>query len=156
MNELELIRNQLGAERERVSEVARACAAAGATEALRQVAVEYLVFVLTRFDERDRKLTEQRSARAAALDQAIAGSGSSREMLAKLAAATSDDGAHADRWVAFAGLCEGPWRLRRDAIDALQQTNLRIADWRTVSCVDADSILEERTRYARVQAKLLR
>lgn len=153
MNELELIRSQLRAERERVSDVARACAAAAATEGLRQAGVEYLVFVLTRFDERDQRLAEQ--AAPSSLEQIISRGGSSREALAKLAAATTGDSA-SDRWGAFAEFCDGPWRLRRDAIDALQQTNLRIADWRAVSFVDADSILEERTRYANVQAKLPR
>jgi hypothetical protein len=156
VNELELIRSQLRTERERVSEIARACAAAGATEELRQAAVEYLVFVLTRFDERDQRLAEHWNAQPSSLDETIARGGSSREALARLEAATTSDGAQADRWRAFAEFCEGPWRLRRDAIEALQQTKLRIADWRTVSFVDADSILEERTRYARVQAKFPR
>lgn len=155
MNELELLRSQLRVERERVSDVARACAAAGATEELRQAGVEYLVFVLTRFDERDQRLAEQPSAAPTSLEQIISRGGSSREALAKLAAATTG-GSASDRWGAFAEFCDGPWRLRRDAIDALQQTNLRIADWRAVSFVDADSILEERTRYANVQAKLPR
>jgi hypothetical protein len=156
MNELELIRSQLCAERERVGDVARACAAAGATEELRQAAVEYLVFVLTRFDERDQRLAEQSSTQPSSLDQIISRDGTSRAALAKLAAATAGDGAKADGWGAFAEFCDGPWRLRRDAIDAIQQTNLRIADWRAVCFVDADSILEERARYARVQAKLPR
>jgi len=156
VNELELIRAQLRAERERVGDVARACAAAGATEGLRQAAVAYLVFVLTRFDERDQRLAEQWSAGLSCLDQSIPRAGSSREALAKLASATDGEGAQADRWGAFAQFCDGPWRSRREAIDALQQKSLRIADWRTVSCVDADSIVAERTRYARVEAQLPR
>jgi hypothetical protein len=155
VNELELIRSQLRTEAERVSDVARACAAAGATEGLRQVGVEYLVFVLTRFDARDQRLAEQSSVQPSSLERIISLGGTSREALAKLAAATAGEGAKSDRWSAFAEFCDGPWRFRRDAIDALhQQTNLRIAAWRAVSCVDADSILEERTRYARVQARL--
>ena len=156
MNELELIRGQLRTERERVIEIARAFAAAGATKELQQAAVEYLVFVLTRFDERDQRLAEHWNTQPSSLDATIAKGGSSREALAKLEGATTSGGAQADRWRAFAEFCEGPWRLRRDAIDALQQTKLRIADWRTVSFVDADSILEERTRYTRVQGKLPR
>lgn len=169
MNELDLIRGQLRTERERVGEVARACASAGATEGLRQAGVEYLVFVLTRFDERDQRLAEHASAQPPALqpeddvspvpspDQILSRAGSSREALARLAAATDSAGeAKADRWRAFAEFCDGPWRLRRDAIDAFQQKHLRIADWRAVSFVDADSILEERARHARVQAKLPR
>jgi hypothetical protein len=42
--------------------------------------------------------------------------------------------------------------MRRDAIDSLQQAHLRVTDWRAVSFVDADSIVEERTRYSRVQS----
>jgi hypothetical protein len=162
MNELDLIRSQLRSERDRATEVALACAAPGATEALRQAALDYLVFVLTRFEERDQMLAEQYHARLSAsdplrrqVDEIVSRTGTSREALAKLEAALAS-GAHATRdgsWNAFGTFFEGPWRVRRDAIDALQETNARVADWRAVSFVDADSILEERSRYARVNAE---
>jgi hypothetical protein len=163
MNELDLIRGQLRAERNRVIEVALACAAAGATDGFRQSALDYLVFVLTRFEERDQMLAEQYRARLPPsdpirreVDEIMSRPGTSREALAKLEAALGGptDGARAERWRAFALFFEGSWRARRDAIDGLQESNLRVADWRAVSFVDADSILEERTRYARVQSSL--
>ena len=165
MNELELIRNQLRTERIRVTDIAHACAAPGASAGLREAAVDYLVFVLTRFDERDQRLAEHYQAQPSAsgsqrqeLDRLMCQSGTSREALGKLEAALAepDDSARAQRWSAFGQFSEGPWRERREAIDALQQRSLHIADWRAVSFVDADSIVEERTRYARVEAQLPR
>jgi hypothetical protein len=163
MNELELIRNQLRAERMRVAQVALACASPEATEAFRQACVEYLVFVLTRFEERDQMLAEQCRARLAPsdptrrqLDEIMSRSGTSREALAKLEAALKDVGGPASNrhWSEFGSFFEGPWRARRDALEALQERNARVADWRAVSFVDADSIMEERARYARVQPSL--
>ncbi len=158
MNELELIRNQLRTECTRAAEIARACAAPEASAELRQAAVAYLVFVLTRFDERDQRLAEQLRAQSSASEQLISQPGTSREALAKLEAALAAPGDADDtrRWSAFGQFVEGPWRQRRAALDALQQKSLRIADWRGVSFVDADSIVEERARYARVEAQLPR
>ena len=187
MNELDLIHNQLRAERARATEVARACADAAASDEFRQSCVEYLVFVLTRFEERDQMLAELYRSRFPAadparrqMDEIVSRAGTSREALAKLEAALTASGASAAaasangtapttadarvsstvpttadaraRWRQFDEFFAGPWRARRDAIDALLQPNVRISDWRAVSFVDADSIVEERTRYARVQA----
>jgi len=122
--------------------------------------VDYLVFVLTRFEERDQMLAEQYRSRLAPSDPArreadeiLSRPGTSREALATLEAAlgSGQDGATGPQlWIAFAQFVEGPWRSRRDAIDALLERNTRVADWRAVSFVDADSIVEERARYARV------
>lgn len=156
MNELELIRNQLSTERSRVAVVARACAAPGASAGLREAAVDYLVFVLTRFDERDQRLAEQVPAQSFVSGALVSQGGTSREALAKLAATLAEpgDAGKTQRWSAFSQFLDGPWSQRRTALDALQQKSLRIADWRAVSCVDADSIVEERTRYTRVEAQL--
>ena len=160
MNELDLIRRQLRSERSRVIEVALACAAPDASPPLRQAALDYLVFVLTRFEERDQRLIEQYRGGFAAsdpvqreADEILSRSGTSREVLTRLEAAlgSATDGAMDTRlWGAFAQFVDGPWRSRRDAIDALLERNTRVADWRAVSFVDADSFLEERARYARV------
>jgi hypothetical protein len=164
VNELELIRNQLRAERDRALDLARVCAAPGASAELRQAAVEYLAFVLTRFDERDQRLAEQYRTRLLAsdpkrqaLEQILAHRGASREALAKLEAALGAPTATQPHdWAAFGEFLEGPWRDRREALDAVQRENTRIADWRAVSFVDADSIVEERSLYARVQSRLAR
>lgn len=158
MNELELVRTQLRTERTRVADIASACAAPGASAALREAAVDYLVFVLTRFHERDQRLAEHYRAQSSAAGQLVSQGGTSREALEKLEAALADPGdtGKAQRWSALGQFLAGPWGERRATIDVLQQKSLRIADWRTVSCVDADSIVEERTRYARVEAQLPR
>jgi hypothetical protein len=164
VNELQLIRNQLTAERNRAAELAAAITApsAGTGSAFRQACVDYLVFVLTRFEERDQMLADLLRARFAesdatrkALQDALARPGASRQALTKLEAALGGtspappSGAQASE---FAAYFDGPWRMRRDAIDSLQQAHLRVTDWRAVSFVDADSIVEERTRYSRVQS----
>jgi len=174
VNELQLIRHQLRSERNRAGELAAAFATAGAGDgsAFRQTCVDYLVFVLTRFEERDQMLTDLIRARFAesdatrmSLHDALARPGASREALTKLEAAlgatpaasaprsaASAADVDATRAAEFAAYLAGAWRMRRDAIDSLQEAHLGIADWRAVSFVDADSIMEERTRYARVQS----
>jgi len=75
MNETEIIREQLATERQHASAVANACASAlgrAAPEALgggsplvqfRQACVDYLVWDLARFEERDQRLAEVWHAR---------------------------------------------------------------------------------------------
>ena len=152
MNELQLIRNQLLSERARVTEVAAAVASAqayggeiGGNE-FRQAAVEYLVLVLTRFEERDQLLLE----RAPAPQPLASLPGSSREALTKLEAALASG--TPQPWGDFLAHIDGAWRARRDAFDAVLERNSRVTDWRAISFVDADSILDERARYARVQS----
>jgi hypothetical protein len=149
MNELELIRNQLRAERSRAIEVAAIVAtahAAGASGfALRQAAVDYLVLILTRFEERDQLLLERSPS------VSLSGMpGASREALSRLEIALG--GEAPQPWGDFLAFIDGPWRARRDAFDSVLEGNTRVPDWRAVSFVDADSILDERARYARVQS----
>jgi hypothetical protein len=179
MNEIELIRGQLVTERQHASAVANACASAlgridvkaptsgSPLEEFRQACVEYLVCVLTWFEERDQRLIELWHARRApgdgerrSLDDLLASRGRSREALEKLAAAlasTSEPAPELDAqesWQEFAHFFNGVWRARRDAIDALLAPNNRATDWRSFGGIDADSILEERSRFARVHATL--
>ncbi len=166
MNELDIIREQLRGERNRVIEVAVACAAADATPPLLEVAIDYLVFVLTRFEERDQLLAEQYRARLTAgtplrreMDEAVCRQGTSHEAIQKLEtefgckADVAAEGARSG-WSRFGQFLEGPWRERRDAIDAFLQRNGSVTDWRAISLVDADSILEERALHARVEPHL--
>lgn len=170
MNEIQLIRWQLNLERQHAAAVANACAAAlaradaaslasgSALEKFRQASVDYLVCVLAWFEERDRRLAGLLNSYGPehptrdALDELIARRGRSREALEKLEAAFAHtpEGAAA-AWREFAEFFNEAWSLRRDALDALLAANSRAADWRTFGGIDADGILEERTRYARVQ-----
>jgi len=174
MNEIQLIRQQLETERRRASEVAEACigvltrgtASSGAAASIaqfRERCVEYLVDVLTRFEERDQRLSDLWRTRLAAtdparrrLDELLASRGRSREALERLEAALNSPAAAAGeaRRVGeeFAEFFRAAWSVRREAIDALLAASARTADWRAVAGVDADSIVQERERYAAVLA----
>jgi len=177
MNEVELIRHQLALERAHVGAVANACANAmqGVTGTLatadscgdfRGACVEYLACVLAWFEERDQRLTDLLQTRFAttdsarrALEEVLAREGSSREVLAKLEAACADTtssgcAGRQQRWREFSDFFNGVWSTRRDALDALLSTDSRATDWRTFGGIDADSILEERRRYAQVCAQV--
>jgi hypothetical protein len=178
MNEIQLIRAQLDLERSHASAVAAVCGAtlgcatpaslASGTplETFRQACVDYLVCILAWFEERDRRLAElinqygPEHATRDALDATLARRGRSREALEKLEAAFAaapDTAAAAGArpaWVEFAQFFSGIWSTRRDALDALLSANSRASDWRHMSGVDADTILEERSRYARVTETL--
>ena len=188
MNEVELIRGQLTLERQHAAEVARACVSALAAsapqdteqlatlEAFRQAGVEYLVWMLSRFEEREQVFHDLLRSRfpaedpnRRAVEAALALSGTSREALAKLETAlgsTVDSDSTAvpagdslasrsvARWTDFLRFFSGVWSARRDEIDRLFERQAKVTDWRTVSDIDADSIVEERSRYARVKATL--
>jgi hypothetical protein len=181
MNELELLRSQLQTERQRAAEVAAACAArleagqAGApgredSDGLRKAGVEYLIFVLTRFEEREQMLGELYRARFPDGDAArrelqdiTARPGTSREALTRLEAALAATAAETapkgiseevrGLWREFARFFAAAWTPRREALDILMARNTRAADWRAVAFVDADWLLEERARYGRFQFK---
>ena len=189
MNEVELIRGQLTLERHHAAEVAKACASARAgagwqgtterlasLEAFRQAAVEYLVWMLSRFEEREQVFHDLLRSRfpaedpnRRAVETALALPGTSREALAKLetalgATVDSDStavpagdslaGRSVAPWTDFLRFFSGAWSARRDEIDRLFERQAKVADWRTVSDIDADSIVDERSRYARVKATL--
>ena len=174
MNEVDLIRNQLALERAHVGAVANACAnamgAAGAAASgdslgqFRRACVEYLACVLAWFEERDQRLTDLLQSHSVAtdptrraLEEILARRGRGRDVLAKLEAAcagtTASGSAGQPGWREFAEYFNDVWSTRRDALDALLYTNSRATDWRTFASIDADSILEERRRYAQVCAQ---
>ena len=83
--------------------------------------------------------------------------GRSRDALAKLetaCGATSGAAGRQQAWREFAEYFNGTWGTRRDALEVLLASNARAGDWRTLGGIDADSILEERRRYALVAAQL--
>ena len=171
MNEIQLIRAQLDVERQHAHAVANACpapldradaaalASGSALEQFRQACVDYLVCVLAWFEERDRRLAAlvneygAEHPLRAALDEALARRGRAREALEKLEAAFAqvpESATPKNPWQEFAQYFDGPWSSRRDALDALLASNNRPAEWRLFGGIDADSILEERARYARI------
>ena len=174
MNEIEIIRSQLTLERSHAAEVANACVAVfGATgracmpdesaALLREACVSYLVWVLARFEERDQRLSELLAARespspaaARQLDELLRRSGGSREALAHLEAALVGAGPDETRarWREFARFFNSAWTARRVALEGALAEHLSVADWRAMCAIDADSILDERRRFARVVAQL--
>ncbi len=174
MNEIELIRAQLLAERSHASQVAHACVAAisggqpaGPEEAraFRDTCVSYLVWVLARFEQRDQLLAEHlqtlpggshEDTLPAGLMEVAARTGTSREALAKLEAAlgAADPDVARAAWQEFARFFHAAWSERRVAIERQLTQLTGVASWRAVCAVDADSILEERNRYDRVVARL--
>ena len=175
MNEVELIRRQLAVERQHAAAVSQACASALAAaasqgpdrlaplEAFRQASVEYLVWILSRFEEREQVFQDLVRNRLAAddpnrraVETAFALPGTSREALARLETALGATGGNdtATRWTDFLRFFSSAWSTRRDEIDRLFERQAKITDWRTVSDIDADSIVDERSRYARVKATL--
>jgi hypothetical protein len=177
MNEVQLIRNQLTLERTHASAVANACATALQTDAaagpmsdsleqFRRACVDYLACVLAWFEERDQRLADLVQTRFGASDPArrafeevLSRRGRSRDALAKLEAACAGSaapgaGMRQQGWREFAEYFNGMWSTRRDALEALLTSNTRPGDWRTLGGIDADSILEERRRYALVAAQV--
>ena len=173
MNEIQLIRAQLQTERTHANAVASACAgtlahvapaalASGSPlEEFRQACVDYLVCILAWFEERDRRLAGLINAwppehpTRDALDAALSRRGRSRDALEKLEAAFAEAPATGERdgrrlWGEFARYFNEVWSPRRDAVDGLLKTHARTEDWRTFGGIDADAILEERSRFQRV------
>jgi hypothetical protein len=178
MNEIDIIRSQLAVEQSHAAEVANACAqvlgstgaapaCAEAAALFREACVSYLVWVLARFEERDQTLSELLASRqstangaATAGAQQLAGlitrSGTSREALARLEtalAAGESQGARAG-WQEFARFFNSVWAPRRAALEGALAQQCSVADWRAICAIDADSILDQRNRYARVVAQL--
>lgn len=171
MKEVEILKDQMATERAHAAQVAQACAAAfGAQEpasasaeslqGFRDGCVAYLVWVLARFEERDQSLSDrlrsdrhrspggQRGPDARAVSEVMGREGTSREALSRLEAALSANAPQA--WREFARFFNSAWNPRRNALDERLMPWLSVADWRAVCAIDADSILEERARFARV------
>jgi hypothetical protein len=172
VNEIQLIRAQLEVERARAQAIAAACttalaqaapaalSSASPLEQFRQACVDYLVCVLAWFEERDRRIAglldryDPHDPTREALDAALTRPGRSRDALEKLEAAFATPAAGASRWQEFAHYLSGPWSARREALEALLAAGGRTPEWRAVSGVDADAMLEERSRFARVRETL--
>lgn len=178
MNEIQIIRSQLAAEQSHAAEVVNACAAvfgstgsaavsSDKTALFREACVSYLVWVLSRFEERDQTLSDLLASRQSMADGAgsaaarqlgalISRTGTGREALSRLetAFAAGDSAKAREHWQEFARFFESVWAPRRAALEGALAEHLSVADWRTVCAIDADSILDERNGYARVIAQL--
>jgi hypothetical protein len=165
MNELEIIRSQLAVEQAHAAAVVQACVTAvGSSDAAFQEAcVGYLVWVFTRFEERDQTLSDLLASRQSPADSPAGASarlltglldrpGTSREALLLLEAALGAGKSQSSSagWQVFARFFSSSWAPRRAALEGALMEHLGVADWRTVCAIDADSILDERKRFARV------
>jgi hypothetical protein len=166
MDEMQIIRQQLAVERRHLAAVAQACASAlqgantptpasGPTLAqFQEACTQYLGCVLDWYQQRDARLQrlaaglEPADPRCSPVHEILARSGGGGEALAQLAAAAADPAA----WNRFVQFLSGPWSGRRDALEQLLANDSRAADWRRISAIDADGILEERARFSRVAA----
>ncbi len=170
MNEAQILSSQIAAEHTHAAQVVAACAQAFGTdgarplaeasrEALRDACLGYLVWTLARFEERDQTLGDRLRAGPAgaaseALAAALAAPGTSREALSRLETALAAEAGHGQAWRQFAQFFESSWRPRRAALDALIARLPTVSELRAVYGIDADSILEERARFARIAAAL--
>jgi hypothetical protein len=152
VNEIQLIRAQLATERAHVRKIAAACDEPGDARARH----DYLRNVLGWFAARDERLEQLLRApdrlgadARAALASVLSDSGDSREALRRLPAPA--DGS-AQAWHQFAQFMTDTWDLRRQRLDALLAQESAAATWRAIAGIDADTVLEERARYARARA----
>lgn len=158
MNEIQLIRDQLALERRHTLEVVHACArlCGGAREpappgsvtleAFREACVDYLRFVLGCFEDRDQRLAPLLRRLAPGDD----GHGQTATALQELKATRAAPAA----WRRLADYLGSDWDERWNAIEARLAATAQVADWRTISGIDADSILAERELFGRLRATL--
>jgi hypothetical protein len=181
MNEIEFIRTQVATERKHVEAVSNACAAAvdamgrarpaerAALEEFCETCADYLVYVMARFRARDQVHYQLLYARLSPgnqedralllhLEKTLA---AGRTGLMKLESSLAER--RKNRLTArdlatvcqeYIGHLQETMGMRRDRIQNLFDRYYGVEEWRHASLVDADSILDERARYAKVQAKL--
>jgi hypothetical protein len=134
MNEIEIIRQQLLLEGQHVSEVMAACASLGKANdtperTLRHACLDYLTLASSRLE-------------APARSEVLA----HLQPLRDAVAVTQAD------WHKLLQLLRLQWHGRVQAVNHLLDENPSVAEWRAIGQIDADSVLEERQRYAQVQA----
>lgn len=181
MNEIEFIRKQMETERRHIEGVAAACAVAieqsmrarplekVALEDFCEACIDYLVHVMGRFRARDQvhyqllyaRLSPSSLEERTLLQHLEKSLNTGRTALAKLEHALAER--RRNRMTAkdlltvcqeYLGFLNDAFGVRRDRIQALFDKHYGVDEWRHASFIDADSILDERARYARVQAKL--
>lgn len=173
MNELAFIRAQVATERRHMAAIRSALTAALAPipdttaasvrDSFFQVCADYLVYSVGRLNAQDQAHCDQLRPRVprsdasahgalealqARLEQSRAAIGELSQALNARRSGSLDAAglaAAAERYVAFYQAVLAPQRHR---LSHLLDAHYRIEDWRSASWVDADSVLEERSRYA--------
>lgn len=168
MNEIEALRAQVGLERRHMAAVKNALAAVLASHPDEDAApfcarcCDYLLYIMRRFNAQDQAhvdtLLPRLPADAEADRRLLVDLGRTLELnraaldaLAKARASLGAGGPAADffaacgRYVAF---YDAELRTRAHGFYHLMEAHYRVAEWRKVSMVNADSILEERRLFA--------
>lgn len=163
MDELALLRDQVATERRHFAAVKEACRAAlragGDREALAdtcRAAIAYLAYGARRLHAQDHahvlllrpRIASGDAANHRVLDDLASTLERARAALLALESAP-DPVAGVTTYLDFVDEVLG---RRRHSLEALFQAHYSIDDWRATSFVDADSILEERERYAAFRA----
>lgn len=176
MNEIDILRNQLSLERRHMAEVENALAAAidagleaGRLDEFCRACATYLRFIGERFSRQERthcellrpRLAPADAANRRVLDELEETLRLSGPAIAALAAALQRRESGACQAAEFLAACRDYVEFlkrelgqRRHVIHHLFERHYRVAEWRRASCVDADSILEERELYEAVRSKL--
>ena len=175
MNELEFLRRQIATERGHMAAVRSACAASLAQPdvppdpGFLESCADYLVYVVSRFNDQDEahasllrpRLDATDAAGRAVIDDLLATLAANREAIGRLCQALEarragdpDDGRFIDALRNYLTFYASVLATRRHALQPLFDRHYGIAEWRLASRVDADSIIEERERYARVADRL--
>lgn len=164
MDELTILRGQIGTERRHLAAVGAACRSARALNhtsadalAFSHAARDYLIYIAGRLHAQDLAHARQLRPRVAAGSEAAGLLDDLETTLAELRAGlrSLEDSRDPVAGVsAFADFVERVLGRRRDSLEPLFASQYTIDDWRAASGVDADSILEERERYAAVRAAL--
>ncbi|MGE0581783.1 MAG: hypothetical protein AB7P31_06610 [Steroidobacteraceae bacterium] len=163
MDELAILRDQVGTERRHLAALKQACraalhagsAASDLADRCRTASV-YLAYSARRLHAQDQahclllrpRVSREDAAGRALLDDLESTLQRSRVALQVLEAA-SDPVTGVRDYLDFIDAVLGK---RRHGLEPLFRAHYTIDDWRAASFVDADSILEERAQYAAVQA----
>lgn len=164
MEELAILRGQVGTERRHLAAVRAACRAArpsgrkldGAGPFF-TAARDYLLYITDRLHSQDLAHARLLRPRVAAGSEAAALLDDLEATLGELQTARQALGDSRDPVngvSAFLDFLEGVLGRRRHSLEPLFTEHYTIDDWRAASAVDADSILEERERFAAVRAAL--
>ncbi len=162
MDELAILRDQVATERRHLAALKQACRAtlqsstdAPGKAALCRAAAAYLAYGGHRLLAQDQAhclLLRPRVSRADAASHALLDDLESALQRARVALqaleSATDPVAGVRDYLDFIDAVLGK---RRHGLEALFQMHYTIEDWRAASFVDADSILEERERYAAVR-----